>query len=367
MEVKSVNKQTRSTKQRKTKNKGIIRANFVPTLVSTPTGIISAKILTSMKNTSQLSKEDSIKLSEAAQKGLKNSGLDRKGVEVFKIKENPILDKMYTKFRSILKNIISKKDGENSIEQLTELINEVFKYDESDSNAINAIIKELGSNKRTAMQKESLPINIDIKEQIAKLQALIFKEGSNACYLPKANKIITPDKSLQTSVFHEIGHALNNNGGIILKTLQKARPISTKVPGLILLISLFNKRKTTDKPQKNDSKIQKGADFVKRNAGILTAISFMPMVLEEGIASIRGQKLAKTLVKSKDLSKDIFKKIKITNLYGFTTYSLAAIAGYIGVKLAIKVKDTIQTNYENEQKSKFIKENIKPDLKTYQG
>ena len=70
MEVKSVNKHTRSTKQRKTRNKGIIRANFVPTLVSAPTGIISAKILTSMKNTSQLSKEDSIKLSEAAQKGL---------------------------------------------------------------------------------------------------------------------------------------------------------------------------------------------------------------------------------------------------------------------------------------------------------
>ena len=197
--------------------------------------------------------------------------------------------------------------------------------------------------------------NSSNKEQIAKLQALIFKEGNNACYLPKANKIITPDKSLQTSVFHEIGHALNNNGGIILKTLQKARPISTKVPGLILLISLFNKRKATDKPQKNDSKIQKGADFVKRNAGILTAISFMPMVLEEGIASIRGQKLAKTLVKSKDLSKDIFKKIKITNLYGFTTYSLAAIAGYIGVKLAIKVKDTIQTNYENEQKANLLK------------
>ena len=351
MSANSINNQTERNRQPKIRNKGIIRASYIPTMIAVPTSVTSIKLLNAMKKLSSISKDDSIELSKAVQKGLHETGLYDKGVRVYKIKENPTLSEFMKKIIELVKKFITKKVDKNSISETETLVKNLTKYDRKDLKALNAITEEVRGN-----------------EEIAKFQALIFKEGANACYLPHANKIITPDKSLQTSVFHEMGHALNNNGGMLLKALQKARPLAKIAPPIILLVALLNKRKTTDKPKENDSKLQKGADFVKKNAGILTGLSFMPMILEEGIASLRGQKIAKNLTKTGELSKELFKKVKQTNLCGFTSYALAGIIGYIGAKLAVKVKDKIQANYENKNFIKFNEINGKPkSLKIHQG
>ena len=146
-----------------------------------------------------------------------------------------------------------------------------------------------------------------------------------------------------------MGHAINANGNMILKSFQKFRLFATILPHAIFMISILNKRKATDEQQENDSKPQKAADFIKRNAGKLTALSFLPMVIEEGVASLRGQKVAKKFVENGDLSKEMFKKIKLTNLCGFSSYALKAISSALAVVFAIKVKDKIQTDYENQK------------------
>ncbi len=351
MSANSINSQTERNRQPKIRNKGIIRASCIPTIVAIPTSIASIKFINTVKKLSGISKDDSIELSKAVQKGLHETGLYDKGVRVYKIKENPTLSEFMKKIMELVKKFITKKVDKNSINETETLVKNLIKYDKKDLKALNAMAEEIGGDKI-----------------IAKFQALIFKEGANACYLPHANKIITPDKSLQTSVFHEMGHALNNNGGMLLKVLQKARPLAKITPAIILLIAILNKRKTTDKPKENDSKLQKGADFVKKNAGILTGLSFVPMILEEGIASLRGQKIAKNLTKTGELSKELFKKVKLTNLCGFTSYALTGIIGYIGAKLAVKVKDKIQANYENKKFIKFNKMNDKSkSLKMHQG
>ena len=352
-------------KEPKFRNKGIIRAAYVPALVGIPAGVISCNALEFMKKTSTISKADSVELSKAVQEGLKQTGLYDKGVRVYKIKENPVLSNAIKSYKEFLSSLFEGKADMESLEDFSEIFKNIFKYDKKDKKALGAITEELKSNKKVARLEKILGQNI--AEESAKFQALMFKEGSNACYLPHANKIITPDKTLQTSVFHEIGHALNNNGGIILKGLQKCRPLAKTIPSVVLLISLFNKRKTTDKPQENDSKIQKGADFVKKNAGIIAGLSFLPMVLEEGIASLRGQKVAKNLVKDNILSKDLFKKIKLTNLGGFSTYALAAVIAGIGTHLAIKVKDNIQAKYEEKKMQKFKAQMPENKLYSYQG
>ncbi len=253
----------------------------------------------------------------------------------------------------------------NTLKSPIGILNLMFKNDRKDKKALNAIGNELKSNKllqrflNSKLFEGSLIDKNELIKTQSKAQGLMFKLGTNACYLPNANKIITPNKSLQTSVFHEMGHALNNNGGVILKSLQKMRGVAATIPATILLISLLNKRKTTDETNKNDSVIQKGADFVKRNAGKLTALAFLPMVAEEGIASLRGQGIAKNLVKDGSLTKELFKKVKLTNLGGFSSYVFAATIAVATTKFAIFVKDKIQARYEAKKMAKFEAKNNK--------
>ena len=353
-------------KEPKFRNKGIIRAAYVPALVGIPAGIINCNALEFMKKTSAISKADSIELSKAVQEGLKQTGLYDKGVRVYKIKENPVLSNAIKGCKEFLSKILTGKAEAKDLEDFLDIYKNLFSFDKKDRKALEALIENMKpSKKMSKLEKDELSKSIAILK--AQIKAISYKEGNNAGYLMNANKIITPDKSLQTSVFHEMGHALNNNGGIILKGLQKYSSLAAAiVPSAVLLISLFNKRKTTDKPQENDSKIQKGADFVKKNAGIIAGLSFLPMVLEEGIASLRGQKVAKNLVKDNILSKDLFKKIKLTNLGGFSTYAPAAVIAGIGTHLAIKVKDNIQAKYEEKKMQKF-KAQMPEKFYSYQG
>lgn len=166
-------------------------------------------------------------------------------------------------------------------------------------------------------------------------------------FFPKTNKIILPEKLLQTSVFHEMGHALNCNDGKILKLLQKSRYVSKFAPIVILMISLLNKRKTTDEPSNNKS--VRILDGIKKNAGKLTTLAMLPMVLEEGIASLRGDKIARGLVKDGKLTKEILNKVRLNNVIGFATYVLSVVATVLSTKLAIKFKDNIQKKYETKK------------------
>ena len=353
-------------KEPKTRNKGIIRAIYVPTLVGIPAKAINKRVLNFMKKSSLISQKDSIELSNAAQEGLKQTGLFDKGVKVYKIKENSILSDLTKRLKNYIFNLFKRKPKTGSTTDFIDILKEALIFSEGDKKALNALTEELRLNKEMAKfeQKESCE---SLTELIVKLQAMVFKEGNNACYLPYTNKIITPDKSLQTSVFHEMGHALNNNGGSILKNLQKCRPLALIAPSVILMISLFNKRKTTDKPKENDSKIQKGADFVKKNASVLTGLSFLPMFLEEGIASLRGQKIAKNLIKDEKLSKELFKKIKLTNIAGFSTYLLSGIITAVAIYLSIKAKDAIQKKYEIKKMQKYKNQVQTNELKAHQG
>lgn len=307
------------------KNKGVLAGQTVASLASTPASLLGLASLAGMRKVSTISQADSVELSKAVQKGLKDSGLYEKGVRVFKMKEIPLPKKM----ESLVESFVS-----DSI------------YGKKDKKALDALAQEFANCGVMKKLKKVIP-DLDVKDGIkSNPNAIQYKFGLNAGFLPKANKIITPSKHLQTSVFHEMGHALNANGGKLLKGLQKVRPVAMLAPAVILLVSLLNKRKTTDAPQQGDNAIQKGADFVKKNAAGLTALSMLPMLLEEGLASLRGQGIAKNLVKSGDLSKALLKKVRLTNLGGFASYALAVVGTALAAKAAIVVKDKIQAKHE---------------------
>lgn len=320
-----VNQNEKTKKPKKIKNKGFMRGNLAATAVSIPTSIASIGLIKGMRKASKISKGDSIELAKATQEALKQSGLAEKGVKVFKINE--------MSFKDIMK--LGPFEG---------------MYQKGDRKALRAFGEEVLSQHKWL--KNIIGDEIQdpkMLENLGHLTGLQFKIGANACYLPKANKIVTPSKHLQTSVFHEMGHALNSTGKGILKGMQKIRPLAMIAPAVILTVSLLNKRKVDDETSAKDSKLQKAKDFVKRNAGKLTALAFAPMVIEEGMASLKGQKLAKNLVKDGKLSKELLKKVRGTNAIGFASYVLTAATAVISAKVAIKVKDKIQAKYEAKQ------------------
>ena len=337
-------------KKKKDKNKGFIIAQNTHSLITTAATVACIPITKLAKKTSLISKEESLELLNAANKGLKQTGLADKNAEIFKIHEVPLekgtIKNSVKNLFNLVKAVI-KKD-EKSIDKISSdfknLTEKLLTYTKDDQKALGAINNEF----KTAFLKGAKDDGaFETPEIFVKALAFPVKNGSNAFCLSKTNKIIIPDKSLQTTVFHEMGHALNANSGVIIKGLQKCRGLSKQIPQLILLISLLNKTKTTDETDKSDSIFKKGSNFIKRNSGKLAFITSLPIVLEEGIASLRGQKVAKNLVKEGSLSKDLYKKVKISNLAGFSTYLIAALAFGWGVKKAVEVKDKIQEKNEN--------------------
>ena len=62
----------------------------------------------------------------------------------------------------------------------------------------------------------------------------------------------------------------------------------------------------------------------------------LPTVVEEGLASINGAKLAKKVLNPQEL-----KKLNITNAKAWSTYLLGATLVSICAQLAVKVKDRL--------------------------
>ena len=170
------------------------------------------------------------------------------------------------------------------------------------------------------------------------------KNGINAFFSITNNKIIIPEKGMEFSAFHEIGHALNANKGKLSKILQNCRPLALlSIP--IMLIAVLKTKKTEDEKPKN--KIDKATTFIKENAGILSFSAFIPTLLEEGLATIKGNKLAKEFLDSGSA-----KKIAKANGLAYLTYFGTAVGYGIGATLATKIKDAITKNKTNKTQEK---------------
>ena len=169
-------------------------------------------------------------------------------------------------------------------------------------------------------------------------------EGLNACFAPATKHIIIPETQSYVSAYHEAGHAYNATFSKIGKILQKARNLTPYgvplIMPLLLAVGLSHDVKNTPKNEK--SKFEKVKDFIKNNAGKLTLVSFIPMLAEEGLASINGLKFAK-----KYMQPD---KLKILGRsYAIAWLSYASIAALFTTSTwgGIKIKDKIMNYKKN--------------------
>ncbi len=310
------------------KNKGAVRAYAASKLFRAPTMMLSAAGLYAFKKFNDYKPNDTVELNGAIDEALKQTGLYDKGVRVLQMEEKSLEGGISGVIKSLKNPPFTAKDKP---------VLDIIKNNVGKCGPVKRILNS--QNKTIAnVGKNFVDFSVNTLGGI-------FKFGLNACYMQGENKVIIPDKTFQTSVFHEMGHAMNFNDKGIFKKLSKSRALGKLAP-LVLLVSLLNKRKTTDEISSNDSKVQKGADFIKRNAGKLTALALLPKLLEEGVASLRGGKVAKGLMEDGKLSKELLSKVKRINAYGFSTYLIGMFASVAAIKTAIHIKDKIQAKDE---------------------
>lgn len=175
-----------------------------------------------------------------------------------------------------------------------------------------------------------------------------LEQGKNAIFMPKKalfpginyheiiekNTVLLPEKNLLLCGFHELGHAHSANIGKFSKLLFNTRILS-KLALPIGLIGLLKTKKAPD--EKSSNPIGRATDFIKNNAGKLTVISLIPMLIDEARASIKGIKFAKEA----GLSADLIKKVIKTNKIAYCTYLSAVVASSASILVGIKAKDSI--------------------------
>lgn len=187
----------------------------------------------------------------------------------------------------------------------------------------------------------------------------LLQNGCNGCYHNKSKSVIVNDVFGTSSIFHEIGHAKHfNSKNPLMKLLVKSRNITpmgvSLVTPIALGIAMFHKT-DKNKPQKDKTKTEKTLDFISKHAGKLTLASYIPLVLEEGLASIDGIKMAKKHLNTKQLS-----TLKTGYFKAWKTYAGTAllIAGAVGlaneIKRGIDKKLLQKAQKTNQQQTKQI-------------
>lgn len=214
------------------------------------------------------------------------------------------------------------------------IINNVFKTNEISEkervNVQNAAKQAIRNNQK--LKSNNLKLIYVNKENFKDLEpelqnnnvVKLIREGKNAAFFSKSNKILMPEKELQLSIFHEIGHALNYNYSKLWKHVYKFSNCSSMLMYLICGEKIFN----TSSTQKKSSS--------KKDA-LITSIPVIPGLIEEGFASIKGNFEAKKLV-----DKDLYKKIIKNNKLSFAAYMLKFGFTYISFKMFFDLKNLIQ-------------------------
>ena len=147
--------------------------------------------------------------------------------------------------------------------------------------------------------------------------------GKNAFFSAERKLAVAP-KSKPSLLPHELGHAINAKSKF-WSFMQKSRRFAPIVPLSVLLLSKFGHKNENGKP-----------NFVERNAGILGFSAFLPTIMEEGKASLRGIKQAeKTLANEIKLGKVNLRVLKRNYLTAWLTYLLAGIGLGIATKYSI--------------------------------
>ena len=255
--------------------------------------------------------DSSIKIDEILKKTLDKTNLRIKGVKILDVSK-------------LADTTLTAADGSKKIYTVTSQVENLLKK----SFEANPLNKKIADTKSPVIQK--------ILHNIFSKTAAQFANGQNAINLLPINTIILDTKKIGYSGFHEIGHSLNKfskTGKILQKMRTPVQLIGTAIP---IMTALLTNKRTDDNPPANTW--QKTTSFIKENAGKLVTLSFVPIIAEEIMATVKGNKLAKEF-----LPKNIVKQVAKSNAFGAATYIgtavFAGLAAFAGNTVRDKIVD----------------------------
>ncbi|MEI8377381.1 MAG: hypothetical protein WCF95_02475 [bacterium] len=153
-------------------------------------------------------------------------------------------------------------------------------------------------------------------------------QGQNAFYLDrpilhegKKVKLAVAPEAKPSLMLHELGHAVNSSKGKFMQFLQKSRGWAMGIPtALLVLNGLMGKDKDGKK------------NFVEKNAGLIGFGAFLPTIIEEGMASLRGIKAAAKANLGKSANLNVLKR---NYALAWGTYVLAGIGLGVAAKQSV--------------------------------
>lgn len=154
-------------------------------------------------------------------------------------------------------------------------------------------------------------------------------KGQNAFYTDQLKLAVAP-KSKPSLILHELGHAITAHKGKFLKFLQKSRIYAASVPSALVLLN-----SATQKP--NGEKT-----FIEKHALTLGFLGFLPTIVEEGLASLRGINAAKQVKKVVDNTMNL-NPLKQNYAFAWLTYVIA------GLGLGVAAKQSVLGNKIEKQ------------------
>jgi len=147
-------------------------------------------------------------------------------------------------------------------------------------------------------------------------------QGKNA-FFADSHKIAVAPKSKPSLIQHELGHAINSKK-TFTKLLQNSRMLALYTPTALIFANMISKRLSKN-PEKET--------FVEKHAGVLGFMAYLPTVIEEGLASIKGIQAAKKTLGGQNVKLGALRK---NYLLAWLTYLLGAVGLGIASKLSVK-------------------------------
>lgn len=151
-------------------------------------------------------------------------------------------------------------------------------------------------------------------------QLMDVANGKNAFYMDSANLAVAPT-SKPSLIQHELGHAINAKSKF-WKAMQNSRRYIPNIPAVLLLTSILAKKISGSKED----------TFIDKHAGKLGFAAYLPTIIEEAMASIRGiQAAKKTLGGNAKLG-----PLRRNYFLAWLTYLLAGIGFGAATKISVK-------------------------------
>lgn len=175
---------------------------------------------------------------------------------------------------------------------------------------------------------------------------ILYGTSGEAYYTHELNQVhISPDQ--KSSLFHEFGHAWEENNTKLLKFLQRRRGNFT-----VLSLALYALMSLKRKPEADEHK-----GFFKRilNPTVLVPLAaFSPELVTEAVASLKGVHFLSSKV-GKGISKNAFKNIEMSYLTCFGTYLFVPISIIImdylqqsGARAEARLKAKIRNRHQQQ-------------------